>query len=64
MNRCCDCKYYYRGWKWLWTPMCLQKLSTNKITGNQPKSCEMMRSYWGSCESDGKLYEEREIEKQ
>lgn len=61
MNRCCDCKHYYRGWKWFWIPMCLHKLSTNKITGGSPQACSSMRDgLYSKCEGDGKLYEEKE----
>jgi hypothetical protein len=58
MKRCCDCKFYYRGWKWLWEPRCLHKESTDKITGNSPKSCDTMRNYSFNC-GDGRYYEER-----
>lgn len=60
MKRCCDCKFYYRGWKWLWTPMCLHKESTDRITGGSPHSCHVMRGWVNRCDGSAKYYEEKE----
>jgi len=62
-KRCCDCKFYYRGWESLWIPKCLHKESTDKITGGSPTDCKTMRDFSFNCGKDARYYEEKEDDK-